>query len=206
MPAPKIAAVEFLDALPAAGAPGQARVRVALDAGRDSVFLAATYDRPAAWTREGGGFWFGEPTLYARELNAATVRAAAEAMAAELGGFWLRYYRASPGRPSAVGLGSARLDRVEPGRAVLEAVLKDGREFSMFAADPDWWREELERRGFHFYFGPQAIFLKPLDGRRARAAAKAMAVRDEQLFCRHDTPRRTLGEILDAFSAARARG
>jgi len=204
MPELRVASIEFLDPLPAAGASGQARVRVKLEAGRECVFLAATYDRPAAWTKsQKGGFWFSEPVLFARTLDEATVRAAVAAMAAELGGFWLRYYRASPGAPSKIGVGTAFIDRAENGHAVAEAVLKDGREFSMLAATPDWWKAELERRGLKFYFGPLVLFLAKLDAAHVRAAAKAMAAADEQLFCRYDTPRKVLPEILDAFVAAR---
>jgi hypothetical protein len=204
MPAPRVVSVDFLDPLPAPGASGQARVSVALDVGRECAFLAATYDRPAAWTKaRKGGFWFSEPVLYARRLDEATVRAAVAAMAAELGGFWLRYYRSAPGAPSRAGLGAAFLDRAAGGCAVAEAVLKDGREFSMLAATPAWWQAELERRGLPFYFGPLVLFLARLDAAHVRAAAKAMAGADEQLFCRYDTPRKTLPEILDAFAAAR---
>jgi hypothetical protein len=204
MPALRVASVDFLDPLPASGASGEARVRVALAAGRECVFLAATYDRPAAWTEaRKGGFAFSQPALFARALDESTVRAAVDAMAAELGGFWLRYYRAAPGAPSKIGLGTAFLDRVDGGCAVAEAVLKDGREFSMLAARPDWWKTELERRALPFYFGPLVLFLKKLDAPHVRAAAKAMAAADEQLFCRYDTPRKTLPEILDAFAAAR---
>jgi hypothetical protein len=204
MPALRVASVEFLDPLPAPGASGEARVRVSLEAGRECVFLAATYDRPGAWTKaRKGGFWFSQPVLYARGLDAATVRAAVDAMAAELGGFWLRYYRSSTGAPSKVGLGTAFVDRPQDGCAVAEAVLKDGREFSMLAATPDWWKAELERRALPFYFGPLVLFLARLDPAHARAAAKAMAAADEQLFCRYDTPRKTLPEVLDAFSSAR---
>ena len=204
MPALRVASVEFLDPLPAPGGSGEARVRVTLEAGRECVFLAATFDRPAAWTKaRKGGFWFSQPVLYARALDESTVRAAVDAMAAELGGFWLRYYRSAAGVPSKIGLGTAFVDRVENGHAVAEAVLKDGREFSMLAAAPDWWKAELERRGLPFYFGPLVLFLAKLDPAHARAAAKAIAAVDEQLFCRYDTPRKTLPEVLDAFCAAR---
>jgi len=203
MPAPRVASVEFLDPLPADGF-GEARVRAVLESGGESTFLAATFDRPAAWTKSRkGGFWFSTPVLYVRRLDAPSVRAAVDAMAAELGGFWLRYYRSPAVAPAPAALGTASLERAEGGAAVVEAVLKDGREFSMLAASPDWWRGELERRGLGFYFGPLVLFLAPLDKARARAAAKAMAASDGQLFCRYDTPRKTLPEVLDAFAAAR---
>jgi hypothetical protein len=203
MPAPKIVSVDLLEA-PANPESGETRVRVSLDDGREPTFIAATFDRPGAWTKaRKGGFSFSDPVLHVRRLDAASVRAAVDAMAAELGGFWLRYYRAAPGAPTRAGLGTARLDRAEKGAAVVEAVLKDGREFSMLAAEPVWWREELSRRGLAYYFGPQVLFLAKLDAAHARAAARAMAEADDQLFCRYDTPRKTLPEVLDAFAAAR---
>lgn len=200
MPVPRVLSVDFT-APPDPGA-GEARVRVVLEGGKESSFTAATYDRPEVWVAAAKeGFWLGEPVLFARRLDEATVRAAVDAMAGHLGGYWLRYYRALPGRPSLIGLGHAALDRAQEGCAVVEAVLKDGREFSMLATTPEWWRAELERRGAPYYFGPLALFLKKLDHAHAKRAAQAMAERDEQLFCRYDTPRRTLPEVLDAFSA-----
>ncbi len=202
MPAPRVLDVRFTP--PADPASGEARVDVTLEGGKASSFMAATYDRPIAWVKaEKGGFWLGEPALFVKRLDEATVRAAVDAMAAHLGGYWLRYYRALPGQPSRIGLGHAAVDRVEAGCAVVETVLKDGREFSILATTPEWWHAELERRGGPFYFGPLALFLKKLDVAHAKRAAQAMAERDEQLFCRYDTPRRTLPEILDAFSSAR---
>ncbi len=202
MPAPRVLDVRFTP--PPDPASGEARVSVSIEGGKESSFTAATYDRPEAWVKaEKGGFWLGEPVLFARRLDEKTIRAAVDAMAGHLGGYWLRYYRALPGRPSLIGVGHAMLDRAEAGCAVVEAVLKDGREFSMLAATPDWWRAELERRGEPFYFGPLALFLKKLDNAHAKRAALAMAERDEQLFCRYDTPRRTLPEILDAFSSSK---
>ena len=203
MPAPRVLDVRYTP--PPDLNSGEARVTVSLEGGKDSSFIAATYDRPAAWVKaEKGGFWLGEPALFVKRLDEATVRAAVDAMAGHLGGYWLRYYRALPGRPSTIGLGHAALDRAQDGTAVVEAVLKDGREFSMLAATPEWWRAELERRGAPYYFGPLALFLKKLDVAHAKRAASAMAERDEQLFCRYDTPRRTLPEVLDAFSSARS--
>ena len=204
MPAPRIAFVDFLDSLdrtdPAAG---EARVRVGLDGGRESTFLAATFDRPEAWMKAGEiDHFFAEPVLYVRRLDAATVRAAVDAMAADLGGYWLRYYRAAPGAPSKIGVGMAAVDRVEKGCGVVEAVLKDGREFSILAATPAWWRAELERRELGFYFGPMVLFVKKIDAAHAKRAAKRMADVAEQLFCRYDPPRKTLPEVLAAFQSA----
>ncbi len=203
MPVPSLASVELLDPV-TDPASGQARVRAVLEGGKESVFLAATFDRPEAWMTERRlDHWFDEPVLYVRRLEEAVVREAAKAMAAELGGYWLRYYRAAPGKPSAVGLGVASVDRVEGGCGVVETVLKDGREFSILSCTPQWWRGEAERRGLRYYFGPMVLFVKALDAAHAKRAAKRMAQTDELLFCRYDTPRRTLPDILDAFQASR---
>jgi hypothetical protein len=202
MPLPKVAFVDFLDTLERANPEsGEVRVRVGLEGGRESSFLAATFDRPAGWMKEEKrSHWFAEPVLYVRRLEEATVRAAVSAMAIDLGGYWLRYYRSAPGQPSKIGVGMAAVDRVEGGCGVVEAVLKDGREFSILSATPAWWRAELEKRGLDFYFGPMVLFVNKLDAAHAKRASKLMAETDEQLFCRYDTPRKTLPEVLDAFS------
>lgn len=203
MTAPKVAFIDFLDPLARVDpASGEARVRVGLEGGRESAFLVATFDRPARWMKERKiAFWFAEPVLYVLRLDAPTVADAVASMASHLGGYWLRYYRASPGSPSKIGLGTAGVDRVEGGCGIVEAVLKDGREFSILAATPKWWREETIRRGLRFYFGPMVLFIEKLDTAHAKRAAKQMAQTDELLFCRYDTPRRTLPETLDAFKA-----
>lgn len=203
--APKVAYLDYLDALERVDpSSGQVRLRVGLDVGKESTFVAATYDRPAAWMKaKKQDFWFAEPVLFVRRLEDGLVRKAVESMASQLGGYWLRYYRESPGAPSKIGLGTAGLDRVEEGCAVVEAVLKDGREFSILAAEPDWWRAELERRGFDCYFGPLVLFLSKLEPALARKAAKKMAETDEQLFPRYDTPRKTVRGVLDEFSSTR---
>ncbi len=205
MPAPKIAFVDFLDALERSDpGSGQARVRVGLEDGRESSFLAATFDRPEAWIKESkAGHWFAEPVLYVRRLDAATVRAAVDAMASDMGGYWLRYYRSAPGRPSTIGVGRTAVDRVEGGCGVVETILRDGREFSILTATPSWWRAELERRGLDCYFGPMVLFVTKLDAAHAKRASKQMAETDEQLFCRYDTPRKTLPQVLDAFQGLR---
>jgi hypothetical protein len=199
----RVAFVDFLDPLARVDPDsGEARVRVGLEGGRESVFLVATFDRPGVWMKaEKKSHWFAEPVLYVRRLDAASVATAVDAMAADLGGYWLRYYRAGPGAPSKSGLGTAGVDRMEGSCGVVEAVLKDGREFSILAATPAWWREETARRGLAFYFGPMVLFIGKFDPAHAKRAAKTMAETDELLFCRYDTPRRTLPEILDAFQA-----
>ena len=203
MPAPQVVFVDFLDALERLNPDsGEAHVRVGLEGGRESSFLAATFDRPEAWMKEKKtSHWFAEPVLYVRRLDERTVRAAVNAMALDLGGYWLRYYRAAPRQPSKIGVGLAAVDRVAGGCGVVEAVLKDGREFSILSATPSWWRAELERRQLAFYFGPMVLFVTKLDAVHAKRASKLMAETDEQLFCRYDTPRKTLPQVLDAFQA-----
>lgn len=205
MPVPRVMSVEFVERPESLDpACGDAHVRVTMDSGKESRFRVATFDRPEAWMKaEKRDHWFAEPVLYVKRLEAALVRKAVDAMAAELGGYWLRYYRAAPGAPSKVGLGTAGVDRVEGGCGVVETVLKDGREFSILSATPQWWKAELERRGVDFYFGPMVLFVKTLDAAHAKRAAKRMAETDELLFCRYDTPRKTLPEILDAFQAVK---
>jgi hypothetical protein len=203
-PAPRVAFVDFLDSIERIDpTSGQARVRVGLEGGRESSFMAATFDRPAAWMKDGKlESWFAQPVLYVSRLDPETVRAAVDAMAAELGGYWLRYYRSAPGQPSKIGLGTAAPDAVDGGCGVVEAVLRDGRQFSILSATPVWWRDEAARRGLRYYYGPMVLFVKKIDGAHARRAAKLMAETDEQLFCRYDTPRRTLPDVLDVFQAA----
>src|ERR1700758_1200379 len=170
MPGPKVAYVDFLDSIERVDpASGEARVRVGLEGGRESSFLVATYDRPAAWMKEEKrSHWFAEPVLYVRRLDETTVKAAVAAMAEDLGGYWLRYYRTAPGQPSKIGVGMAAVDRVEGGCGVVETVLKDGREFSILSATPKWWRAELEKRGLEFYFGPMVLFVNKLDATHAK--------------------------------------
>ncbi|MBI2385875.1 MAG: hypothetical protein HYV14_07665 [Elusimicrobia bacterium] len=92
--------------------------------------------------------------------------------------------------------------RPEHGSGVIEVYLKDGRQFTLLAATPSWFKEELTRLGLKFYYGPAVLFLKKLDLAAARKAAKDMLTENEQLLVRYDTPRRTLPDVLAAFRAA----
>lgn len=98
-------------------------------------------------------------------------------------------YLSDPGRP-------------EHASGVIELYLKDGRQFTLLAATPSWFKDELLRLNLKFYYGPAVLFLKRLDLAAARKAAKDMLAEDEQLLVRYDTPRRTLPDILAAFRAA----
>src|SRR5512146_2180377 len=123
MPAPRVVSVEFVEPLGSADpASADSHVRVTMENGKESRFRVATFDRPGTWMKaEKRDHWFAEPVLYVKRLEPAVVRKAVDAMAAELGGYWLRYYRAAPGAPSKIGLGAATADRVEGGCGVVEA-------------------------------------------------------------------------------------
>ena len=88
------------------------------------------------------------------------------------------------------------------GSGVIEVYLKDGRQFTLLAATPSWFKAELARLGLKFYYGPAVLFVKSVDAATARKAAKDMMAEDEQLLVRYDTPRRTLPDILAAFKSA----
>jgi hypothetical protein len=94
----KVSSVEF------EGAPdpssGTALVRVRLEDGKQSVFTAATMDAPARWLKKGkAGFRVGRPVLFVRSLEPAAVADAVNWMAADMGGFWLRYYNSEKRSP-----------------------------------------------------------------------------------------------------------
>jgi hypothetical protein len=92
--------------------------------------------------------------------------------------------------------------RPEHACGVIEVYLKDGRQFTLLAATPSWFKTEMKRLGLKFYYGPAVLFLKKLDLAAARKAAKDMMAQDAPLRVRYDTPRRTLPDILAAFRAA----
>ncbi|MDO8756524.1 MAG: hypothetical protein Q7J64_00805 [Elusimicrobiota bacterium] len=94
------------------------------------------------------------------------------------------------------------LSRPDHASGVIEVYLKDGRQFTLLAATPSWFKGELQRLGLKFYYGPAVLFLKKMDLGDARKAAKDMMAENEQLLVRYDTPRRTLPDILAAFRAA----
>jgi hypothetical protein len=91
MPAPKVASVDF--APPADCSSGDCDLTVVFEGGGGSTFKVATFDRAEAWmTGARSTAWWSEPVLFVSSLDHGTVRAAVEAMAAEMGGYWLRYY------------------------------------------------------------------------------------------------------------------
>lgn len=91
MPAPKVISIDF--APPADIASGDCELSVAFEDGGGSTFKVATFDRAEAWmTGAKSKAWWSEPVLFVADLKPKTVRVAVEAMAAEMGGYWLRYY------------------------------------------------------------------------------------------------------------------
>ena len=91
MPAPKVAEVSFVP--PADPASGDCELTVSFEGGGGSTFVAATFDRAEAWMKKSKAkAWWSPPVLFVASLDPATVRAAVDAMAAEMGGYWLRYY------------------------------------------------------------------------------------------------------------------
>lgn len=94
MPAPRIESIEFFGEPGSLDpASGECRLRVGLEGGRFSTFLAATFDRADSWLKEEkAGFRWSSPVLFVERLDKDTVKAAVERMAADKGGWWLRYY------------------------------------------------------------------------------------------------------------------
>ena len=83
--------------------------------------------------------------------------------------------------------------------AAVEVRLADGRSFDL-GRDPSWFEAAFKAR--------PALLLRPLDTLRlrmelpvVRKAVDAMARLGDQWFCRYDTPRTTLRQVLAAFKA-----
>ncbi|MBI5244081.1 MAG: hypothetical protein HY922_10470 [Elusimicrobia bacterium] len=188
---------------------GEAEAVVSLEDGRGSRFAVATPDRPGRWMADAGAdFVFRPPVLYVARFDPDSIREAVDRMAADLGGYWLRYYNAvsaPPAKPAALAAASIR--NIEPQAApalcsaVVEAILKDGREFSIQTATPDWFTQALRSLGLRFYYGSQILFVRKATAAAARRAAAKMAEAGERWLCLYDTPRTTLPKILEAFKA-----
>jgi hypothetical protein len=188
---------------------GECEARVSLEDGRSSRFAVATPDRPGLWmSAAGADFVFRPPVLYVARFDDALVCEAVGTMAADLGGYWLRYYNAvAAPLPKPVPLATASVRDIDPpsspGRccAVFEAILKDGREFSILSATPSWFTEALRGLGLRCYYGSQVLFVRKASGAAARRAAAAMAEQGERWLCLYDTPRTTLPKVIEAFKA-----
>ena len=94
MPGPKVSSIDFLSPLDSLDpSSGDCMVQVSLEDGGRSTFSVATYDRAEAWMKTSSAqSWWSPPVLFVARLDRETVSAAVAAMAAEMGGYWLRYY------------------------------------------------------------------------------------------------------------------
>ena len=94
MPAPRVAAIDSEPALDSLDpASGECAIEVRFAEGGASTFLVATFDRPAARLRAPkADAWWSTPVLFVSRLDRPTIEAAVAAMAADMGGYWLRYY------------------------------------------------------------------------------------------------------------------
>jgi len=98
MPAiPRIRRIEPLSPLPEDPDSGGATIRVSLEDGSSSSFDALTPSHVTRRMNEAGqDFSYGAPSLFLRRLDQEGLARAAAAMAADMSGFWLRYYDSKP--------------------------------------------------------------------------------------------------------------
>jgi hypothetical protein len=90
---PRIRHIEFLSTPPENPDSGGASVRVNLEDGSASSFAVLTPSHVGPRMNEAGqDFSYGDPTLFVRRLDEEGLGKATEAMAADMSGFWLRYY------------------------------------------------------------------------------------------------------------------
>jgi len=198
--APQIRSIDFT--APPTGE--SAEIMVHLEDGSSSLIGVATPRRPAALL-EKGDYAFGAPTLYVEKLDEETIGEAVSVMAAEIGGFWLRYYsrkRDNDGKAMKTTL--VELTDKKDGSAAAQVMLEDGRQFSILTATPAWFETSFKKSKLRFYFGPAVLFVKSLTLPVVKAAADAMAKQGDQVLCRYDTPRSTLPKVLADFRAKHA--
>jgi hypothetical protein len=188
---------------------GEAEARVSLADGSTSIFPVALPTQPAAWVKT--GYHFGPPTLFVARADERSVRDAVDAMAACMGGFWLRYYNARKKVPKVTHkVASLALERREPASdapacsAVAEVALADGRIFSILCSTPARFESLLTENSLPFFFGPSALFVKEMALPIVKKAVTAMAADADRWLCRYDTPRTTLPDVLAAFTANRS--
>ena len=223
MPPARIQSLEFLD--PETGLKPESSgtgLRAGLEDGGKSVFFVATADQPGLWLKA-QEFSYGAPVLYVSRLDQETVAEAAQAMAAEMSGYWLRYYNSpekevSPARPAkgakkpAAGckVVSAVISEAYPPRSpehgcgVVQVRIEDGREFSVLTATPSWFKKAFGESGLRYYYGPSVLFVSKLDPKLVKKAVSAMAAEGDRWLCRYDTPRRTIPEVFSDFKAKHA--
>lgn len=94
MAAPRIRSIEFISPVGEEASSGDnADVQVKLEDGSSSSFVAATPDQPGRWMdNDREDFSFGTPTLFIARLEREAVAEAVQAMAQDMGGYWLRYF------------------------------------------------------------------------------------------------------------------
>ena len=104
-------------------------------------------------------------------------------------------------------MASAQVTEVYPPRktssgcAVAQVYLSDGREFSVLTATPVWFEKAFKELGLPFYYGSSILFTKSLEQAVVKKAVKAMEPEGDRWLTLHDTPRRTLPEVLARFKS-----
>lgn len=211
----RVRAVELLAPAPRDLQRGEGALRVSLEEGGECHFPALTPNHVAARMNESGqDFSYGVPSLFVRSFDPESLGVAVGAMAADMSGFWLRYYNSKPpaskGRKAKKSAVKLRVDAIEinefepaqnPGHcsAVVQVSLADGRQFSILAATPSWFTEAFSRIGLRFYFGPLILFARAMDPGILRRAVADMIKPGDQWLCRYDTPRTNLTKVLSEF-------
>jgi hypothetical protein len=210
---PKIRSISFVGPEPVDPGCGEAQLRVDLEDGSSSTFRAMTPSRVSAAINEGGcDYGFSQPALFVKSLAQQDLSRAVEAMAANMSGFWLRYYDsrkagAKNKERSRLRLEAVELTQADPGSAparcsaVVQVSLSDGRQFSILAATPNWFLETFTQIGLDFYFGPCVFFTRSMEMTLVRRAVSDMLKIGDQWLCRYDTPRTTLPAVLSEFKS-----
>lgn len=94
---PRIRFIEFVSSAPENTDNAGADIRVHLEDGGASVFPVLTPSHVSHRMNEAGkDFSYGDPALFVKRLDQEGLGKAVEAMAADMGGFWLRYYNSRP--------------------------------------------------------------------------------------------------------------
>ena len=93
---PRIRQIELLSAPPENLDSGGGDMRVHLEDGSASSFGVLTPSHVGHRMNDAGqDFSYGAPALFVKRLDPEGLAKAAEAMAAEMSGFWLRYYNST---------------------------------------------------------------------------------------------------------------
>ena len=95
---PRIRRIEFLSTPPQDPGSGGADIRVSLEDGSSSAFGVLTPSHVAHKMNDAGkDFSYGDPVLFVQRLDQEGLGQAVAAMAADMSGFWLRYYNRERG-------------------------------------------------------------------------------------------------------------